>query len=187
MANSIEHIEQHLNVVQALKNISPDIDHAFQIIQSCLSKGGKILICGNGGSASDAQHFAAELVGRFETTRPGLAAIALSTDTSILTAVANDFGYEQVFSRQVETLGKPDDCLVAISTSGNSANVVKAVASANALGMKSIGLLGNTGGQLRRACSHAIVAPSNNTARIQECHILAIHIVCAMLDQHFTP
>jgi len=182
MANSIEHIEQHLNVVQALKNISPDIDHAFQIIQSCLSKGGKLLICGNGGSASDAQHFAAELVGRFETTRPGLAAIALSTDTSILTAVANDFGYEHIFSRQVQAIGKPEDCLVAISTSGNSSNVVKAVESANVLGMKSIGLLGSTGGQLRQACSLAIVAPSTNTARIQECHILVIHILCAKLD-----
>ena len=187
MANSIEHIEQHLNVVQSLKNISPAIDQAFQLIQASLSAGGKILICGNGGSAADAQHFAAELVGRFETTRPGLAALSLSTDTSNLTAIANDFGFEHVFSRQVEAIGKAEDCLVALSTSGNSKNVLKAVASANAMGMKTIGLLGNNGGQLLQSCHHAMVVPSGSTARIQECHILIIHILCALVDQRFTP
>lgn len=187
MANSIEHIEQHLNVVQSLKNISPAIDQAFQLIQASLSAGGKILICGNGGSAADAQHFAAELVGRFETTRPGLAALSLSTDTSNLTAIANDFGFEHVFSRQVEAIGKAEDCLVALSTSGNSKNVLKAVASANAMGMKTIGLLGNNGGQLLQSCHHAMVVPSVSTARIQECHILIIHILCALVDQRFTP
>jgi D-sedoheptulose 7-phosphate isomerase len=186
MTNSLEHIEQHLNVVLALKNISPDIDRGFHLIKSCLSKGGKILVCGNGGSAADAQHFVAELVGRFETNRAGLAAIALTTDTSILTAVANDFGYDQIFSRQVQAIGKPEDCLVAISTSGNSSNVVKAVKQASAMGMKSIGLLGNTGGQLLQDCSHSIVIPSNVTARIQECHILVIHILCSKLDQELS-
>jgi D-sedoheptulose 7-phosphate isomerase len=187
MANSIEHIEQHLGVVQDLRAVSPDIDQAFELIQASLKAGGKLLICGNGGSASDAQHFAAELVGRFETTRPGLAALCLNTDTSNLTAIANDFGYEQVFSRQVEAIGKPADCLVALSTSGNSVNVLKAVASAKSMGMTTLGLLGNQGGKLRQACQHAIVVPSDNTARIQECHILIIHILCAMVDQHFTP
>jgi D-sedoheptulose 7-phosphate isomerase len=187
MASSIEHIEQHLNVVQSLKNISPAIDQAFQLIQASLSAGGKILICGNGGSASDAQHFAAELVGRFETTRPGLAALSLNTDTSNLTAIANDFGFEHVFSRQVEAIGKAEDCLVALSTSGNSKNVLQAVASANAMGMKTIGLLGNNGGQLLQSCHHSVVVPSASTARIQECHILIIHILCALVDQRFTP
>ena len=186
MTNSIEHIEQHLNVVLALKNISTDIDRGFHLIKSCLSKGGKILVCGNGGSAADAQHFVAELVGRFETNRDGLAAIALTTDTSILTAVANDFGYDQIFSRQVQAIGKPEDCLVAISTSGNSSNVFKAVTQASSMGMKSIGLLGNTGGQLLQACSHSIVIPSNITARIQECHILVIHILCSKLDEELS-
>jgi D-sedoheptulose 7-phosphate isomerase len=187
MANSIEHIEQHLGVVQDLRAASPCIDQAFELIQASLKAGGKLLICGNGGSASDAQHFAAELVGRFETTRPGLAALCLNTDTSNLTAIANDFGYEQVFSRQVEAIGKPADCLVALSTSGNSVNVLKAVASSKSMGMTTLGLLGNQGGKLRQACQHAIVVPSDNTARIQECHILIIHILCAMVDQHFTP
>jgi D-sedoheptulose 7-phosphate isomerase len=187
MANSIEFIDEHLNTIQALKTISPEIDRAFNLIQTCLSSGGKLLICGNGGSAADAQHFAAELVGRFETSRPGLPAIALSTDTSVITAIANDFGFEQVYSRQVEALGKPGDCLIAISTSGNSQNVINAVSAAKNHKIQTIGLLGHSGGNLISSCDQAIVAPSKITARIQECHLLIIHILCAMVDQHFTP
>lgn len=150
-----------------------------------LKRGCKILVCGNGGSAADAQHLAAELSGRYVKERKALAGIALTTDTSALTAIANDYGYEFVFSRQVEALGRPGDVLIGISTSGNSPNVIKAVESAHALGMHTIGLLGKDGGKLKGLVDEALVVPSAVTARIQEVHQMVYHFWCECLDTHF--
>ena len=155
------------------------------VMAAALVSGGKILACGNGGSAGDAQHFAAELVGRFERERRGLAAISLATDTSILTAVANDYSYEQVFSKQVEALGNPGDVLLAISTSGNSGNVLAAIDAAHAREMRVIALTGKDGGKiakLLRADDIEIRVPAERTARIQEVHLLAIHCLCDGID-----
>ena len=150
-----------------------------------LMNGGKILACGNGGSAGDAQHFAAELVGRFERERPGLAAIALTTDSSILTAVANDYDFSQVFVKQVQALGQPGDVLLAISTSGNSGNVLAAIETAHAREMQVVALTGKNGGkiaQLLREGDVEIRVPAERTARIQEVHLLAIHCLCDGID-----
>jgi D-sedoheptulose 7-phosphate isomerase len=147
--------------------------------------GGKVLACGNGGSAADAQHFAAEFVGRFERERPGLAAVALTVDTSILTAVGNDYGYEQVFSKQVAALGSPGDVLLAMTTSGNSANVLAAVDAAHAREMTVVALTGNTGGRMRELLTETdvhICVPHERTARIQEVHLLVLHCLCDAVD-----
>jgi D-sedoheptulose 7-phosphate isomerase len=149
-----------------------------------LQVGGKILFCGNGGSASDSQHLAAELTGRFIKDRKPLGAIALTTDTSALTSIANDYAFDDVFARQVMALGRAGDLLVGISTSGNSKNVIRAVEEAKALGMTSVGLLGRDGGQLRALCDLAIVVPSEATARIQESHILIGHTLCGLIERH---
>ncbi|MBP1628939.1 MAG: phosphoheptose isomerase [Holophagaceae bacterium] len=150
-----------------------------------LKRGCRILICGNGGSAADAQHFAAELSGRYVKERRALAGLALSTDTSALTAIGNDYGFDQVFSRQVEALGRPGDLLVGISTSGNSANILRAVASAKELGLKTLGLLGKDGGALKDQVDEALVVPSNVTARTQEVHQMIYHFWCEVIDTHF--
>ena len=152
---------------------------------ACLLGNGKILACGNGGSAADAQHFAAELVGRFEVERQGLGAIALTTDSSIMTAVANDYGYNAVFERQVRALGQPDDVLLAISTSGNSPSIVEAIRAAHENGLRVVALTGKGGGQigemLRDGDVH-ICVPSARTARIQEVHLLTVHCLCDAID-----
>jgi D-sedoheptulose 7-phosphate isomerase len=148
--------------------------------------GNKLLICGNGGSAADSQHFAAEVVGRFEKERKGFSAIALTTDTSALTAIGNDYGFDKVFSRQVEALGQKGDILIGISTSGNSNNVIEAVKVAKGLGIFTVGLLGKDGGQLKDLVDKAFIARSNNTARIQEVHITFIHAICRVLDLYLT-
>ncbi len=163
----------------------PLLDAATVMIQ-CLQRGGKILACGNGGSAADAQHFAAELVNRFEINRPGLAAVALTHDASVITSIANDFSFAQVFSRQVEALGRPGDLLLAISTSGNSENVVLAAAAASTGNMQTIALTGGHDGgvlgQSRHVNNHLnINHPS--TARIQEMHITCLHILCTLIDK----
>ncbi len=145
-------------------------------------RGGKLLICGNGGSAADSQHLAAELVGRFQAERPGWAAIALTVDTSTLTAVANDYGFDRVFARQVEALGRPGDVLLVISTSGESANCLEAVTTAGRRGLRTHGLLGKGGGRLRGLVDSALVVPSDHTPRIQELHGLVIHALCAALE-----
>jgi phosphoheptose isomerase len=176
-------IASHEATVHALKGLIPTIAATGSALVATLRQGGKVLLCGNGGSAADAQHIAAELVGRFVRARPGLAAIALTTDTSALTAIANDFGYEQVFARQVQALGRSGDVLVAISTSGNSANVIAAVTQAQAQGMKVVGLLGGDGGALAARVDQALIVPSRETARVQECHILIGHIWCQMVDE----
>jgi D-sedoheptulose 7-phosphate isomerase len=149
-----------------------------------LQTGGKILFCGNGGSASDSQHLAAELTGRFIKDRKPLGAIALTTDTSALTSIANDYAFEEVFARQVMAIGRSGDLLVGISTSGNSQNIIRAVEEARVIGIRTVGLLGRDGGQLRALCDHAIVVPSDVTARIQEAHILIGHTFCGLIEQH---
>lgn len=143
----------------------------------------KILIAGNGGSAADAQHFAGELVSRFYFDRPALAAIALTTDTSILTAVGNDYGYEDVFCRQVQALGQSGDVFIAISTSGNSPNILKAIAAAKAQGLVVVGLTGRSGGKMRALCDVCLCAPSDSTPHIQECHIVLEHALCACIEE----
>ena len=150
-----------------------------------LRRGCKILVCGNGGSAADAQHLAAELSGRYLKERRALAGLALTTDTSALTAIGNDYGFDQVFSRQVEALGRPGDLLIGISTSGNSPNVIRAVESAKALGLRTLGLLGRDGGTLKDLVDDALVVPSPVTARIQEVHQMVYHFWCEALDAHF--
>ena len=160
-----------------------DIAEAVQIVAECLRNGGKVLLCGNGGSAADAQHIAGELVGRFKLERPAYHAVALTTDTSILTAVANDYGFDQVFARQVEGLGRQGDVLIGYSTSGNSANVVKAIEKAKAIGMKAIGLTGQGGGAMAPLCDVCIKAPSTDTPIVQECHAAAGHTLCALVEQ----
>ena len=155
-----------------------DLKKSIEIIENALKNGNKLLICGNGGSAADAQHFAAEIVGRFKLERDGLPAIALTTDTSILTAIGNDYGFDKIFERQVEALGKEGDVLVGISTSGNSENVIKAVNKAKVMGIYTIGLLGKDGGKLKDIVDLALIVPSKDTARIQECHLTIYHVIC---------
>ena len=150
-----------------------------------LKRGCRILVCGNGGSAADAQHFAAELSGRYVKERRALAGIALTVDTSALTAIGNDYGFDRVFSRQVEALGRPGDLLVGISTSGNSPNVILAVEAAKELGLRTLGLLGRDGGKLKGLVDDALVVPSPVTARIQELHLMTYHFWCEAIDTHF--
>ena len=169
----------------AAELLAAPIAHAAEMMVASLVGNGKILACGNGGSAADAQHLAAELVGRFEVERQGLAAIALTTDSSIMTAVANDYGYNAVFERQVRALGQPDDVLLAISTSGNSPSIVEAIRAAHENGLRVVALTGKGGGQigemLRDGDVH-ICVPSARTARIQEVHLLTVHCLCDAID-----
>ncbi len=164
---------------------SDDIVKSAELIASCFSKGNKLLLCGNGGSAADAQHIAAEFVIRLsrEKIRPALPAIALTTDTSYLTAGANDLGYENVFSRAVEALGRENDILIAISTSGNSPNIINAVQLANDRKLLTLGLLGAHGGKILSLCNHSVVVPSDDTQRIQEGQITAAHIICQLVEE----
>ena len=186
----ISRISQHFTnsaqtKLDAIELLAAPIAGAVELMVGALVGNGKILACGNGGSAADAQHFAAELVGRFEMERQGLAAIALTTDSSIMTAVANDYGYATVFERQVRALGQPGDILLAISTSGNSANVIKAIEAAHDNDLRVVALTGKGGGQigqlLREGDIHLCV-PADRTARIQETHILTIHCLCDGID-----
>ncbi len=170
---------------QAAPLLSKPIADAVQALLTCVTSGGKVLICGNGGSAADAQHFAAEFVGRFERERPELAAIALTTDSSILTAVGNDYGFSVIYSRQVRALGQAGDVLIAITTSGNSDNVLKAVEAAHERDMVVIGLSGRGGGKMTRALRDTdvhICVPHDRTARVQEVHLLTLHCLCDAVD-----
>ncbi|HJS91166.1 MAG TPA: D-sedoheptulose 7-phosphate isomerase [Steroidobacteraceae bacterium] len=176
-------LDEHLDVFRGLPTLAPLIQQAGSLIAATLSQGGKVLLCGNGGSAADSQHIAAELTGRFLKDRRPLAAVALSTDTSALTSIANDYGFDEVFSRQVMGLGAKGDCLIAISTSGNSRNVLKAAEAARAAEMRVIGLLGRDGGALRPLCDVSIVVLSGTTARIQEAHIFIGHTLCALVEE----
>jgi len=169
----------------AAEILSKPIADAVGALVGCITAGGKVLSCGNGGSASDAQHFAAEFVGRFERERPGLAAIALTTDTSILTAIGNDYDFNSIYSKQVQALGAPGDVLLAITTSGNSANVLAAVDAARAKDMTVIAMTGRGGGKLRERLGETdvhICVPHERTARIQEVHLLVLHCLCDAVD-----
>jgi len=170
---------------QSAQSLSKPIAAAVQAILACVTSGGKVLACGNGGSAADAQHFAAELVNRFEIERPGLAAIALTTDSSALTSIANDYAFEQIFARQVRALGRPGDALLALSTSGNSPNVLTAMTAARELGLSTVALTGRDGGRMAGQLGEGDIelrVEATATARIQEVHILIIHCLCDLVD-----
>jgi len=181
-------IEESITLKEKIKSeLAEKIVKLSGILNNCLKKGGKILLCGNGGSAADAQHIAGELVVRLKSTskRKALPAIALTVNSSVLTAAANDFGFEKVFSRQVEALGRKGDCLLSFSTSGESSNVNLAIKTAGKIGMKTLALSGKNGGEMSRIADFSIVVPSSETQRIQEVHILIGHIMCDLLEREF--
>lgn len=174
---------EHQSVLSSLSDtfyasIAEIVSHAT----GSLRNGGKVLWCGNGGSAADSQHLAAELVGRFKKTRPPYASFALTTDTSVLTCISNDFGYDHVFSRQLTALASPLDTLIALSTSGSSPNICNAITTANDIGLHTVALTGNDGGKASQLASTSLVVPSSSTARIQEVHILVGHIICECIE-----
>jgi len=190
-ANDFEHrvtelIEASIATKQSLLR-SPEVvltvAKVSEILVNALKQGNKALLFGNGGSAADAQHIAAELVGRFAFDRPALPALALSVNSSCVTAIGNDYGFDRVFSRQLEALARPGDIAIAISTSGNSTNVLHAISTARKIGLKTIGLTGRGGGNLRNAVDYCICVPSNETPRIQECHILVGHIISELVER----
>ncbi|MDA8412578.1 MAG: D-sedoheptulose 7-phosphate isomerase [Desulfobacteraceae bacterium] len=179
---------EHRALIDVLeRDMAPLIAEMSNLIAAALGNGNKLLVMGNGGSAADSQHFVAEIVGRFKLERKALPAVALSTDTSILTAIGNDYGFEAIFSRQVEALAAPGDIVVGISTSGNSPNVLKALKVARERGCLTIGLLGKDGGSIRPACDLSLVVPTTDTPRIQEGHITIIHIVCDLVERTLFP
>jgi len=178
--------EAHLKTIQAvIAQMETPLEEASKRIVNTLKNGNKILLCGNGGSAADAQHIAAELTGRYKTERRGLPAIALTTDTSALTAISNDYGYAKVFDRQVEALANKGDLLIGISTSGNSENIISALKTAKELGCSTVGFSGRDGGQMNKMCDINLVVPSDDTPRIQEMHILFGHTLCQIVDDAF--
>lgn len=184
-------IKQYLNESADLKRLvaetlSEKIYEATQLIYERVSKGGKLLLMGNGGSAADAQHIAAEWIGRYKVERKALPAIALTVDTSTLTALGNDYGFESIFERQIEALAQAGDIVLGISTSGNSENVIRGFKRANEIGALTIALLGNQGGKIKDHARLAIVVPSTDTARIQEVHITIGHIICEIIEQTLT-
>jgi len=171
--------------LQSKKVMAKPIAEAAQAMVNCLLHDGKILVCGNGGSAADAQHFAAELINRFEVERPGLPAVALTTDSSVLTSIANDYDYKQIFSKQVRALGMEGDVLIAISTSGNSPNVMEAITAAHERNMVVVALTGRDGGKMGKmlqAEDFHLCVPAQSTARVQEVHLLALHCLCDVID-----
>jgi D-sedoheptulose 7-phosphate isomerase len=175
-------IREHLETVQRLEPLLPTIHRMAEVVIESLGRNGKILWLGNGGSAADSQHMAAEIVGRFQKERRGLPSIALTTDSSILTALGNDYGYESVFARQVQALCVPGDVVIGISTSGNSANVVRAIEEARRIDAVTIAMTGEGGGRLAELVNLLVAVPSRTTARIQECHILIGHLLCECID-----
>lgn len=185
MLNEIRtHLRSHQEVISVIaEKLVPEISAVAEIIADALHRGNKLLLMGNGGSAADAQHFAAEIVGRFRMERRALPAIALSTDTSVLTAIANDYGFAEIFRRQVEALAAEGDVIVGISTSGNSENVLSALSFARKIGCRTIGFLGKDGGTIRDAVDLHLTVPGTETARIQEGHILMIHIICDLVEK----
>lgn len=175
-------IAEHQAMFAKLGELIPQIAAVAEELKACLKRGGKILLMGNGGSAADSQHIAAEIVGRYKKERRGLPAIALTTDTSILTSVGNDYGYDYIFARQIEALCRAEDLVIGITTSGNSKNVVAAIEEANKIGATTIGLTGGSGGKLSSLCKFNLVMPSNDTPRIQEAHIFVGHSLCDLLE-----
>jgi len=180
-----EIIKESIKVKEAvLSKLSKDIRLTSNMIATSLKKGGKLILFGNGGSAADAQHIAAEFIGRFKLERQGLASIALSTNTSVITSIANDYGYEEIFSRQMEAVGSEKDIVIGISTSGNARNVISGLLEAKKMGRKTIALTGSGGGEMATFTDVALVVPSDNTARIQEAHIVIGHIICELAEQN---
>ncbi|MCT7909793.1 D-sedoheptulose 7-phosphate isomerase [Arcobacter lacus] len=181
-----EFLAHQETIAKVIETMQGPLEEASKIAVETLKNGNKILLCGNGGSAADAQHFAAELTGRYKTERRGLPGIALTTDTSALTAIGNDYGYDRVFDRQVEALASKGDLLIGISTSGNSTNVINALKVAKELDCKTIGLTGRDGGKMNELCDINLVVPSNDTPRIQEMHILFEHTICQIIDNELS-
>lgn len=178
---------EHAAAITAVANeLTTPFTELVKAASKCLSAGGKLLFFGNGGSAADAQHLATEFIVRYRETRTSLAALALTTDTSVLTAAGNDFGFEHVFSRQIAGLGRKGDLAIGISTSGNSPNVIRALNTAREMGLITAGFGGGAGGKLRQSCDIYLIVPSYSTARIQECHILLGHMLCAAIDAEYT-
>ena len=181
---AIERIwDEHVHVAKALHALAGEVDRVVRLIAASMAQGGVLLVCGNGGSAADAQHIAAELTGRFFRDRKPLPALALHGNTSSLTAIGNDYGYDEVFAREVGAHGRKGDVLLAISTSGNSRNVLRAIEVARDKGMAVIGLTGSDGGKMRDLCDVCLCVPSASTPRIQECHILVGHTICELLEE----
>jgi D-sedoheptulose 7-phosphate isomerase len=176
-------LDEHRALFDQLRALQPSVEYVASLLARSLQGGGKLMLCGNGGSAADAQHIAAELTGRFVLDRRPLAAMALSTDTSALTSIANDYGFDQVFERQVQALGRVGDALVLISTSGQSPNLLRAAQAARAAGITTIGLLGRDGGPLCALCDGFVIVPGMVTARIQEAHGFIGHCWCALIEQ----
>ena len=186
MKTTIEkEIAEHLKVAETMLSLTNKVEIAAQLCINTLQEGGKLLFFGNGGSAADAQHIAAELVGRYKVNRKGLSALALTTDSSALTAIGNDFGYKSLFDRQVEALANKGDVLIGISTSGKSINVINALKLGSQLQCKTIGFSGNDGGQMNKICDVNLVIPSKDTPRIQEMHIVLGHTICHLIDLEF--
>jgi D-sedoheptulose 7-phosphate isomerase len=177
-------LTEHAALIRKVEDtLTEKIAATVVMLQDALGGGNKLLVMGNGGSAADAQHFAAEIIGRFKMERPALPAIALTTDSSILTAIGNDFGFDAVFSRQVEGLGRQGDVVFGISTSGNSSNVLTALSKARELGCSTVALLGRDGGTIKAVADISIIVPSDDTPRIQEIHVTVIHIICDLLEK----
>lgn len=177
-------IRESIKVKEAVLNtMAKDIKAAAEMIATSLKKGGKVILFGNGGSAADAQHIAAELVGRFKLERQALAALALTTNTSVLTSIANDYGYEEIFSRQLEGIAADNDVAVGISTSGNARNVITGLLEAKKMGLRTVALTGSGGGELATIADIALTVPSDNTPRIQESHITIGHIICEIVEE----
>ena len=175
-------LAEHRALFDTLQDLQPTVESIGSLLAACLQASGKIMLCGNGGSAADSQHIAAELCGRFIDDRRPLAGMALSTDSSALTCIGNDYGFDAVFERQVRALGRSGDALILISTSGNSANLLQAATAARGMGITTIGLLGRDGGKLLPLCSDAVVIPNPTTARIQEAHIFVGHCWCGLIE-----
>lgn len=180
-----ETLAAHRRAIDGVETLLPTIERVGEAMIEAIESGGKVCWAGNGGSAADAQHLAAELVGRFEHDRPALPSIALTTNPSLLTAVGNDYGFEQLFARQVEALCRPPDLLVAISTSGRSENILAALRRAGELGVTRVALSGRDGGEMPSLSEFALVVPVDNTARIQEAHILIGHMLCDLVERHW--
>lgn len=175
-------LADHQLMMNNLQALLPKVSEVADLLKDCLRNGGKILLMGNGGSAADSQHIAAEIVGRFKMERKGLPAIALTTDTSILTSVGNDYGFDFIFSRQVEALCQPQDVVIGFSTSGNSSNVLRGIETAKEIGATTVLMSGGTGGKLAAICDHNLIMPSSDTPRIQEAHIFIGHSLCELLE-----
>jgi len=183
MSQFTQSLDAALETFESLRQLEPKITEAADLVLACLKSGGKLLICGNGGSAADAQHVAAEFVGRFLRERRALPAVALTCNTSILTAIGNDYDFSEIFARQVKAHVGPKDCVVGISTSGRSANVLKALAAAREAGAATIGFTGAAGHELAALCDECLLAPSDHTPRIQEAHLVAWHLICDAVER----